>query len=156
MAGIRWGRGFFRVWMLIAIVWIGVGVIAGGNSILNPYVSKQILAVPTATSQLTMYMTLSPEHIELMRLETEGTIVATEVRDGFKLYTPADSESDRRQRTVAAAQTIVDEYVAEETTTRRSQALPTVLGWTFLPPLFLLVAGWAIGWAISGFRRSAA
>ena len=98
----------------------GVGLIAGGNTVINPYVPTQILAVPAATSQMTMFPSYGTEWSELNRLKDAGEMIEVVIRDGYNLYIPKAATTEGRERSAAKANAMVDEYVGRETAARRS------------------------------------
>jgi hypothetical protein len=50
---------------------------------------------------------------------------------------------------------LADDYYQRETTAKRNAAIPTALSAIFIPPLVILVLGWAIGWVLTGFQKAA-
>ena len=156
MAGIRWGRGFFRVWMLIAIIWVGVGMFVGGWQLMHPYVSRQVLAIPADTGAVTLYSAYGREHNDLRTLVTAKTMTEHPIGpEGYPLFLRAEAPPDRVAARIAEAEPLVAEYIESETVAQRSKAIPGVLAGVILPPLTILLIGWAIGWAVTGFRRAA-
>lgn len=151
MAGIRWGRGFFRVWIVLAIVWIGLGTAISLGTAVDPYISPRLAAVPSDTGKVTLYPTYGTVADDVRRLVSEGAMKSTEIAEGFSFYTTTASSAEGVARATVEAKAAVEDYVASETTKARVSAV----AWTLLPPLAVLIVGWAIGWAISGFRRNA-
>ena len=50
MAKVNWARGFFRAWMLLAVLWLMGGAFIGNWVVLAPSVSTKILNRSTAGS----------------------------------------------------------------------------------------------------------
>ena len=86
---------------------------------------------------------------------TRGLATVSEVRSGYKLYVLASVPAADLATYQREAGEVVDDYINTETIARRSAALPSWIGWTLVPPLVLLLLGWAVGWVLSGFRRTA-
>ena len=156
MAGIRWARGFFRLWMLVAVLWVGAGAVLGVGGLMNPYVERQILLVPAATNELTMVPRWSAAYPNLQTLVAADAIVETELAEGYSLYTRKDMSWPRLNSLTVEGKVLVASHIQEQTAAQRSKMAPSVVGWVLLPPTVLLAFGWAIGWAISGFRRTSA
>jgi len=153
--GIAWGRGFIRVWMLLAVLWTLFALLVGWNSVANPYVPTRDVAINGDTEQADLLLDYGDVHYAMEERARAGTTIKTSIRPGFNLYTGAGLEPWKYHEYVGKAQVRVDEYIRSETVARRSQAIAPLAIGVFLPPLVVLVLGWAIGWAISGFRRTA-
>jgi hypothetical protein len=55
---------------------------------------------------------------------------------------------------MAEARGVVEDYLRVETASRRTAAIGSVLGWTLLPPIIVLLLGSAVAWALMGFRKA--
>lgn len=153
---IRWARGFFRIWVLVSLVWVAVGAAIGIGSVVNPYIETRVLAVPADTNLVTLFPAWGDEHRDLRTLASQNAMVEYPIGDrGYLLYQRPEAPSATVQSRIQEAQTIVAEYVQVETSKARARQVPIVAMALLIPPFALLIAGWAIGWAIAGFRRSA-
>ena len=75
---------------------------------------------------------------------------------GGQVRPPAsDGEYAVQGLSMREAQRSVDNYIATETVTRRWASIPPFIAALVVPPLVVLILGWLVGWAISGFRRTA-
>jgi hypothetical protein len=152
---IAWGRGFFRVWLVLAGLWVAFALLVQGGSVFNPYAPGKIIATPTGGT-VQMYDRYGAQQREFDEGVSAGALKTTAIRgNDFILYTRADIEPARLEERVAEAQQVVAAYVDEEITRRRSGAVMPLIGLTLFPPLVLLALGAAIAWALSGFRKTA-
>lgn len=148
-----WGRGFFRLWMVIAALWVAFALLVQGATVLNPSVPPKIIATPTGgTIQL-----LDRYGAQQREFETgvaAGALLSTQITGGdYLLYTRSDIEPARLVERVAEAREVVSSYIATETIARRNSAIIPLLALAFMPPLTLLILGVAIAWALAGFRQ---
>ncbi|KQX40405.1 hypothetical protein ASD04_07200 [Devosia sp. Root436] len=156
MAKIAWGRGFFRAWMLLAILWVvGAGMI-GWGTVMAPYVRDIVVTAPNdPTKPAEIFFEFSDQHEALDDAVKSGIAVENPVRPDVTLFTAKTLPADQLTARLAEARVLVDDYYQRETTAKRSAAIPTALSAVFIPPLVLLLLGWAIGWVLSGFRKAA-
>jgi hypothetical protein len=156
MAGIRWGRGFFRLWVLFSGLWaigaaaIGVGVAS------NPYVSTKAAAIPSDVGEMQLFDMYGEPYNSWAAAARAGELKETVIIDRYVLFSPNDTPNEKLADRIIQAKRMVDAYIADEKGKRRSEALINTAFWAVVPPLVVLVLCWAIGWAISGFRRSVA
>lgn len=154
--GIAWRRGFFRVWMVLAVLWAGFALLVGWGSVANPYVPGRDVAIQTEGEVPELFEDYGQLHQAFEERVRAGTTRKTALqRYGFNLYTSTSLEPWKYHEYVQKAETAVADYIQAETASRRSQAIPQLAMGVVLPPLIVLVLGWAIGWAIAGFRRTA-
>ena len=153
MAKIAWGRGFFRVWMLVAVLWWIGGAVIGYWLVVVPSVSTKNLN-RTLSGSYQLYSPYGPETRAFEEAVTARTAVASEVRPGYRLYTPATTSDADLTKYRGEGAEVVDDYINTMTVSQRSAVLPTWVGWTVAPPLVLLILGWAIAWVLSGFRQT--
>lgn len=155
MAGIAWRRGFFRIWLVLAILWVAFALLVQGSNVFNPYVPGKIVATPAGGTVQT-WDRYGEQQRNFDEGVAAGALQTTQIgSDSFLLYTRKDIEPARLEERVAEAQRIVDDYVANETTRRRSSSILPLLCLAFIPPFIVFVLGAAIAWALSGFRRAA-
>lgn len=156
MKTVNWGRGFFRVWMLLAMLWVGFALLLGWGSVANPYVSGKDVAIVTDTDAIDLLDSYGEVHSAFEERVRTGTTKRTALDAyGFNLYTGASLEPWKYYEYVERANARVAEYVEQEKVAKRSQTIPLLVMGVTLPPLVALLLGWAIGWVISGFRRTA-
>lgn len=49
MKAVNRGRGFFRMWMLLSVLWVSFDLLVGWSGIANPYVSTKDVAIVVTT-----------------------------------------------------------------------------------------------------------
>ncbi len=141
--------------MVLALLWVAFALLVQGGSVFNPYVPGRIIATPAGGTVQT-WDRYGEQQRNFDEGVSAGALQTTQIgSDSFLLYTRKDTEPARFQERVAEAQKIVDAYVADETTRRRSASILPLLGLAFFPPFIVFVLGAAIAWALMGFRKSA-
>lgn len=155
MAAVAWRRGFFRVWIVLAVLWAILMIIIQSGSILNPYVPGKVVATLVGDT-VQLYDIYSPQERAFQQGVEAGALVSTKLpgRD-FALITRKDTEPATLQERIAEAEQVVAQYVETETSRRRTEAILPLAMLSIVPPLIVLALGAAIAWAISGFRRTA-
>ena len=120
---ITWGRGFFRIWVLLSAVWIGSAIWVQ----INPPVQSG----PPQFDETMPFLKLVPG-MKVMESLAECQAAAKQ-----------DPRVDLRNCT--------EYFRAEQSQTIWRYARLTA--WVVVPPLALLFFGAAIGWALRGFQR---
>lgn len=155
MKAMSWGRGFFRVWMLLAVLWVVFALLIGWGSVANPYVPGKDVAIALDTEEVDLLDSYGQVHLAFEERVRAGTTKKTALQVyGFNLYTGADLEPWQYYEYIDLANARVAEYVETEAASRRNKAIPQLAMTIVLPPLILLLLGWAIAWVLSGFRRT--
>jgi len=141
-----WGRGFFRAWLFLSAIWIGLSV-----CFIEPKTYAWLWRAPvfnfTTPSGRTVTFDGSRNREELAaditeELQREASKAAG-LPPGFVLEKPPDSLAKQRNEILA----LVDskrEGAGEEA--RRAWLV------SFVPPLGLLGLGLAMTWILRGFR----
>lgn len=152
---VNWRRGFFRVWVLLAGLWFLVFTAWSVSAALNPYVSSKDFAVNRETGQVDLIDQYGEPHNSLRTAVTDGKFKAHEVRPDWTLYVRSDSPAADLPVRLAAARALADHAIAAQ----RTEAIWRTASYWFWGalfwPLVVLALGAAIGWALSGFRRTA-
>lgn len=149
---IAWGRGFFRVWVLLAVVWLvvdavhcwqlydtrGVGdsyaFIEGRGDLAWAYGSSEFQAALKAKNAGNMQ--------ELIGKDTPYVTIFFNTRpdnnfaDVVRHYDPLRIEFYKTKIEEGREKIVTGGFVL-----------------AVFVPLTVLLVGWALGWAISGFRR---
>jgi hypothetical protein len=120
---VAWARGFFRVWVLLSIVWIGGAILV----VTHPPVQIG----PPQFDETMPFLKITPSGKFMKSL--------AECRAEAKLDPGVD------------LQNCAEYFEAERVQQLWRFVRPT--GWVVAPPLVLLFFGAAIGWALRGFRR---
>ena len=120
---IAWGRGFFRIWVLLSVVWIGGAIWIESN--------PPVQSGPPPPFDETL------PYLKTVR--------------GVKMDKLSDCEPAAKQDPRVDLQNCVEYFRDEQSQTMRRHVRWTA--WAVVPPLALLFFGAAIGWALRGFRR---
>jgi hypothetical protein len=129
---VAWSRGFFRVWVLLSVVWI-IGAIWIEN-------------YPPVQSGPRSW---------------EETLPLLKNVPGVKMERLSDCEPAAKQDPRVDLQNCIEYFGAPpwERDRRIAEQSPTIwpyvrwTAWAVVPPLALLFFGAAIGWVLRGFRR---
>ena len=145
ITGIAWGRGFFRIWVVLSASWVVCGALIGWNALQNGYVSPMAVATVSDKAAASLYEMYGEPYNSWVAGVTAGQVKATPVRTRFMLYTAADLPAADLQVRMFEAQHIVDTYVRDQLASQRAAALPGIIGGTLIPPIVVLVLGWLVG-----------
>ena len=132
----RWSRGFFRVWLVLSLLWIGPCVYG-----FKPATYSWLLNAPVYT-------------VSIGDNGRQVTIDTSRRRD----YLASDLLDALRRESQASKLSDTDEILAaidSKYTTAGDNARQAWLV-TLIPPLALLGLGLATAWVIRGFRSQAA
>lgn len=164
----RWGRGFFRVWVVASALWIsGFALMAyshhqTGRLVFQHYQhATQLRSVPHATDWTRPLPEVAhrpmhgprPEHFSIIEPQhlggftekgTRGEMRISQLADGSRLYLSSDwTEADH------------DALTGEFWRQRRgryAEEMAPYAAWGFGAPLAVLSLGLLFRWALLGFR----
>ncbi len=138
-----WGRGFFRAWLVLLAIWIGLSVYFN-----EPKTYTWLWHAPKvdfeSPSGQKMTADASKSNKELAAEVAEWLRREDGLPAGFVLdETPSKA---------------LDELLAVIVSARKTTSEQATQAWlvTFVPPLALLVIGLALAWILRGFRGKAA
>jgi hypothetical protein len=147
----RWGRGFFRLWVAVTIIWMaGVAAILGTEhfkGLWSPDVKFEVTYKGGFTDTLDGSRT--PEHLKQQIIEDVKMDAALLVKQG---------NSAEAKKQIEDAATNADQLLkalADEKA-QRSDRWPRALAVMLAPPFGLLVLGLTIAWIARGFRKAVA
>jgi len=142
------GRGLFRAWILVSVLWI----ILGGSIIaykivapdtiwgsFQPWLTDEEAGLPPRAEQKQLSRAFSP--IRLGRPD----MIRIEMPDGSQLYMP-ESLSE-------AVRTRIAEQFWDQRWSRWGRAAAIVALWAFIPCLLLFIFGYSLLWVGRGFTR---
>lgn len=147
----NWARGFYRVWVVFAFLWIGV--FANNAYWSRPYFPSAFVAKATDGS-IKIVSNYGADADGLKELESLGKLVGFEA-DGFPeltFFAPKDAKKETLRALTDFAKTDRDEKLRKHHSDSIWEFLSIGLGF----PLGLLAMGAALGWALGGFRKSVA
>jgi len=153
--GIAWGRGFFRLWLVVALLWCVLAGLVSFNYVANPYVSPKAVATLTGASGPALFDTYGEPYNNWTRGAASGELKLTNVRPGYPLVTLATTSDAELALRITEARQLVDSYIAREVSDKRNSAIAATAGWIITPPLVLLALGALVAWVLAGFRRHA-
>ena len=132
----RWRRGFFRAWIVISVVWVGLAVMIAQPDTYRHLWHKAKYEIATPSGQkFTLDSSMPRDHLVGI-LDT--ALRQEEARPGGTKVEPSTRDSLLQR---------IDEGYREQ-----DQALQAWIA-TIIPPVALLMLGIAIGWVVGGFRR---
>jgi hypothetical protein len=146
---VSWSRGFFRIWIVLSILW----VIGMGSYLWAPIFGGKVMFehwyrfdwTEGAVQMLPDRQPL-PAGVKWTTLTTRDLAYHLRHAEGIA---PADLE-----RALAVMKADLDELQADSDRARR-EMMPFYMGLIVVPPLLLLALGWLLGWIAAGFRRAA-
>jgi hypothetical protein len=145
-----WSRGFFRVWIILTLIWIGAVWVSTGTDdfkgLWAPNVKLDVEYKGGVSD--TLDGSRPPQYLRQQ--------IITGVNEGAKILAqkgdPAEAKRQNDQADNSANELL--KAIADETTKRADRlhrALILLLG----PPASLLAIGIAIAWIARGFRKTA-
>ncbi|UGA42437.1 hypothetical protein HU230_0029650 [Bradyrhizobium quebecense] len=132
---LRWGRGFFRAWIVISVLWIGLAVMIAKPEAYPAlwHRTKYTVTSPTG-QQITVDASMTRDQLTQT---LDAGIQQEKVRSGHKV------EAGTREAILNHIDTMLE---------AGDRALQVWLI-TIIPPVALLLLGIAIGWIIGGFQK---
>ena len=129
--GLRWGRGLFRLWLFVTLLWLGfLSLDQRPDRLLQEFFENTSRAEEVARTAREPF-----EMTDTGQLESEGV---------------AELEHMRR-RALMMAQARQLEAAAQSNRTQ----LQNFIWGALIPPFILFLIGGTLFWAIRGFRRGA-
>lgn len=157
----NWSRGFFRIWILVSILWMITVGLFSYNSIERPYLSSDGYLYDVDTSKPPKRMEeYSTDFREADRRKGEGELVKYEItRDDTPNvvtyhFLPATILHEQRIK-------VIEGYMERATAIQnarmrraRHENIISMVQSMIFPPVILLCIGVAIRWVFLGFRRT--
>jgi hypothetical protein len=159
----KWGRGFFRLWLVLSVLW---ALAAGGlwwQAALAPiaYITPRVYDIVAKTGLPEVIPDPSPALDALTAAKTAGQVKEVEIAvppghpnlPTSQLFVGADWDSARISTSVdlVAASLIAEESAQIETLGASNKVAASEF--ILAPPIVLLALGAALGWVLVGFRR---
>ena len=140
-----WGRGFFRTWLILSAIWIGLWVYFAGPKTYSRLWHAPKYDIEFTSGHKTTFDT-SKSHQEL-----EADLIEEWKREAERLKPRDRQAADEILQSISAKRDELLTVFKSENETVRQQAERVWLG-TFIPPLVLLGLGLCIAWILGGFR----
>ncbi|BBZ95229.1 hypothetical protein BRDID11004_38660 [Bradyrhizobium diazoefficiens] len=134
---LRWGKGFFRAWIVLSILWVALAVLAFGPSTYAALWNAPKYEISFGSGQK-ITLDMSKSHGDL----------ATALDDVIQ----REPNANLKTGPIPDRNEILDHFGARYSTP--GDKAVTAWSVTWLPPVGLLMLGCAIAWVASGFRRS--
>jgi hypothetical protein len=163
------GRGLFRAWIVISVLWIGgAGVMAymflwpdmvGGG--FQPSASKGLAKLPLWATDFSkpLYERMRSPSAEKLEVafhsvdwrqridwEKDPSMITVEMPDGSRLYMDA-AYNDADKNYIA-------QQFWDQRWTRRGYAAGIIALWAFVPCALIFIIGYALLWVGRGFTRA--
>ena len=132
----RWGRGLFRIWLVLSVIWVG-----GFFALERP--DRAILSFLDANEAL---------NEALERIESRSAEINS---DGDSLNSEVFVIDDEAMKGLIMEKAVAKASAAlfRARTEQSKLEVRNYLFIAFVPVLILLALGWAILWAVRGFKR---
>jgi hypothetical protein len=141
-------RGFFRLWIVLSLIWFAGCAAFQSSAILNPSLIERVYVLPSATADFYKLDNIFDQFDDNMQKNHWSINFPNNVKllvhnDVSKAIAEARNESFYEQYSKPRENEVVSARVA---------ALITFGLIGVIPPLGLLIFGWVIGWSLSGFK----
>lgn len=153
----RWRRGFFRLWVAVAALWLaGVGAVAVVTyANPSPYIGDQVYYLRPESLEPEEFGAFSQEGRDMEALRNSGEVVLVRMEGYSEVRFYAASTLPQASISIGA------DAIAAKVNAKRASLVDasrrSVLSWApqvmLVPPLVLLALGATIGWILSGFRQ---
>lgn len=150
----RWRRGFFRLWLLIAVLWVGIGIHMNFSG--SAYFPEFRIAVRHNGEIAAM----KPWSDEVKALEgaAEGGLSERQFMGAYPggaiYYADVGDDVPTQSSKLQKVRSYLDAERSRIESEYRNSCLEGFLFFGLLPPLLLLALGAATGWALAGFRHA--
>ncbi|MES0028015.1 hypothetical protein [Mesorhizobium sp. M0040] len=151
---LRWRRGFFRLWLLVAIVWVGIGVYANFSG--RPYFPELRIAV-RHNGEIAALKPWSDE-AKVLEAGAEGGISERQLMlvypGGATYYADVGDDVPTQSSKLQKVTSYLESERTRIDSEYRKSCVETFLYLGVFPPLILLVLGAALRWVLLGFRSA--
>lgn len=143
-----WSRGFFRLWVVLTLIWMGAVVAGLGKDEFKGLWRPNVEIEVEYKSDVKDTLDSSRSTEDLRRQIIDG------VRKGAAQLQRTDPAEAKKR--LDEANTSADELlkVMADENHKRADRLQRALVVLLAPPVALLILGMAIAWVAGGFRRS--
>jgi hypothetical protein len=150
-----WRKGFFRVWVVVSIVWVIFVALVTYEGIASPYLGNRGVYYKKGVPNPVVIDEYSTAYRDLEAGKASGQVQKIEIEGypDFRLFVPAGLPTDELSRRVDQVVALAKQVRASATAERRASAIWSALGAALALPGFLFASGLAISWTLAGFRR---
>jgi hypothetical protein len=148
----NWKRGFFRVWILFAVVWVGF---ASSELRSKPYYPPSFISYDSG-GFIQKVGDIGPDADQLNQLRNSGKLRAVTLTDfpEIKFFIPASEPNPERLIKSNNLYKFASDARSVVFKEHFKYQLSNFFWVGLLVPITLLLIGIAIGWALGGFKRS--
>jgi hypothetical protein len=142
----RWGRGFFRLWIVVTIIWMTAVVAVLGKEPFEALRKPRQWEVKHDTGiTVVVDSSQSPDRIKPQMIDVAQKAAALLDRQG---------DHAGAKKVIESANDLVDGVVktVSDGKTERADRLRGALTWLLGPPVGLLALGLTTAWVARGFR----
>ncbi len=154
----NWSRGFFRVWILITVLWVLVTLVFSWKEIADPWTFESaFLFSGDPSSRPTSFKMYSDDYDAALKRKAAGELVEVEISqdtvfEKAVVFHPVKWSEQELNTGVKTHIPWFGEIIrGEKAKARRNNAL-LALFWGLIPPLLLLLFGVVVRWVAVGFR----
>jgi hypothetical protein len=141
-------RGLFRLWIIMSVPWaVGTGAVFS-RDIFTPTIPAQVYVMPNAKSDFfkldNIYSQFDDDMMKAHRI--------VDFPNNLRLLIEKNVPDDAAR---ARATNFFEEYSKprdNEVKAARLKGIREFLLFGAMPPLMLLIIGWAVSWAVAGFK----
>jgi hypothetical protein len=152
-------RGLSRAWILISIIWIGIAAAIGyGTSDFGAYQPRGVVKAGVTDTKKALYEVIrspSAENLSVKFLELEWSqetefdkdkiMIKRTLPDGSRLFMHMDyNEQDRGY---------IEKQFWDQRWSRWAPVAGVTAMWALIPPIMLLILGYALMWVGRGFAK---
>lgn len=148
----RWGRGFFRLWLLVAFLWLGTALYFNFSS--SPYFPELRIAV-RHNGEIAALKPWSDE-VKVLEGAVEGGISERQFVGGYPggaiYYADVGDDVPTQSSKLQKVKAYLEAEQSRIEVAYRKSRTDSFLYLGVLPPLILLGFGFALRWVLLGFR----
>jgi hypothetical protein len=159
---LNWRKGCFRLWLFLSCIWIiGVASMAGIPAAMRYFESlkaaqelnacKFIRSEPRNTEVPNPFDDIVNEPLINLERATVPGFIAVDRLTGNRLTAEEFLDRPDSQMEYVQAGTCYDVNRVAKSVDSRKKELLVYSGWTFLPPIIVLILGTSFIWVLSGF-----
>lgn len=155
MTGISWGKGFFRLWFVVSILWIITITAITFQTSWYPAIYPKTISAVEKTDPVTGFYPESGSFSYQQKQNGQAVVETFAMYPGWQLYRPTNISTDEHVKIVEKAIREIDDTINKSVRKARVDYLWSLSILALLPPLLLLLLGLMVRWIVMGFRKSA-
>lgn len=153
-----WRRGFFRLWVVVTLVWVALAVLVSWSGLTSSstYHTVTAFAYPKGSTTPDEFSDYSDNYRAIRKAVEDGKASAVPVpgHDWATLFMAASTDEGAKADRAAALSSLLTKRDEALVSARQKSAWSGLLWISTLPPITVLLIGVAIAWVLRGFRRA--